>query len=117
MLLRPFLQANDPRAATICSRVMALTNGEVRTLWKQVQAEFADRHAKTREFLRRRFEQVRHNLPADAVTMHAEHWFRLYLHPTKPPPPPPKPAANLKDSSKRTEINKGEHKDVIGADK
>jgi predicted GH43/DUF377 family glycosyl hydrolase len=74
VLLRPFLLAHDSpgivpgaageRAFRICASVMALPESEVQTLWIQVQAEFGDRHAKTREFLKRRFEQVRPYLPA-----------------------------------------------------
>src|SRR5512137_2186345 len=65
VLLRPFLLPNDARARTICAQVMALPESEVRTLWEQVQAEFGERHAKTREFLRRRFEQARPCLRTD----------------------------------------------------
>jgi predicted GH43/DUF377 family glycosyl hydrolase len=59
VLLRPFLLPNEPRARKICAQVMALPEREVHTLWEQVQADFGERHAKTREFLRRRFEQAR----------------------------------------------------------
>lgn len=38
---------------------MALPESEVHQLWVQVQAEFGDRHAKTREFLLSRFELAR----------------------------------------------------------
>jgi predicted GH43/DUF377 family glycosyl hydrolase len=65
VLLRPFLLPNEPRARTICAQVMALPESEVRTLWMQVQAEFGERHSKTREFLRRRFEQARPCLSTD----------------------------------------------------
>jgi predicted GH43/DUF377 family glycosyl hydrolase len=65
VLLRPFLLPNEPRARTICAQVMALPESEVHTLWEQVQAEFGERHAKTREFLRRRFEQARPCLRTD----------------------------------------------------
>lgn len=65
VLLRPFLLPDEPRARTICAHVMALPEREVRALWKQVQAEFGERHAKTREFLRRRFEQARPCLRTD----------------------------------------------------
>jgi hypothetical protein len=60
------------------------------------------------------YEGMSHNLPADVVKMHAEHWFRLYMHPTQPPPAPPAPIKSLEDSTKRTSINAAEHKDVIG---
>jgi predicted GH43/DUF377 family glycosyl hydrolase len=65
VLLRPFLLPNEPRARTICDQVMALPESEVRTLWEQVQAEFGERHAKTREFLGRRFQQARPCLHTD----------------------------------------------------
>lgn len=59
VLLRPFLLPNEPRARAICAQVMALPEGEVRALWAQVRAEFGERHAQTREFLRRRCDQAR----------------------------------------------------------
>ena len=65
VLLRPFLLPNEPRARKICAQVMALPESEVHTLWERVQAEFGERHAKTREFLRRRFEQARPCLGSD----------------------------------------------------
>jgi len=65
VLLRPFLLPNDARARKICAQVMALPEREVHTLWAQVRAEFGERHAKTREFLRRRFEQARPCLRTD----------------------------------------------------
>ena len=64
VLLRPFLLPNDDRAFRISASVAALPESEVRTLWNQVRAEFGDRHARTREFLKHRFEQVRPGLPA-----------------------------------------------------
>jgi predicted GH43/DUF377 family glycosyl hydrolase len=65
VLLRPFLVPTDPRARRICAQVMALSEREVRALWEQVRTEFGERHAKTHEFLRQRFEQVRPYLPAN----------------------------------------------------
>ena len=59
VLLRPFLHVADPRAARICAQVMALTETEVGALWRQVDLEFGDRHARTCEFLKTRFEHVR----------------------------------------------------------
>jgi predicted GH43/DUF377 family glycosyl hydrolase len=59
VLLRPFLLPNDARARKICAQVMALSDDEVHALWERVQAEFGERHAKTIEFLQRRFEQAR----------------------------------------------------------
>src|SRR5512135_709637 len=60
VLARPLNLADDERARTICRRVMALPEPEVRALLAQVQAEFGDRHPETRAFLKRRFEAVRH---------------------------------------------------------
>lgn len=65
VLLRPFLLPNDERALRICACVTALPESEVQTLWDQVCARFGDRHAKTGEFLKRRFDQVRPFLPID----------------------------------------------------
>jgi predicted GH43/DUF377 family glycosyl hydrolase len=62
VLLRPFLLTDDSRAYRICAQVMALPESEVQRLWKEVQAEFGERHSKIHEFLRRRFELVRHCL-------------------------------------------------------
>ena len=46
----------------ICAQVLALPESEVHALWEEVKAEFGERHAKTDDFLRRRFEQVRPSL-------------------------------------------------------
>jgi predicted GH43/DUF377 family glycosyl hydrolase len=59
VLLRPFLLPTDRRALRICAHIIALSEREVVALWKQVQTEFGERHARTCEFLQRRFEQVR----------------------------------------------------------
>jgi len=59
VLARPFHPSNRQRAANIGAMVMALSESEVASLLQQVEAEFGDRHVKIREFLRRRFEQVR----------------------------------------------------------
>jgi len=59
VLARPFYPTNDQRAIRICTQVMALPESEVQTLLKQVHADFGERHLKIREFLRRRFDQVR----------------------------------------------------------
>ena len=59
VLARPFQPSNRQRAANIGAMVMALPEGQVGTLLEQVEAEFGDRHVKIREFLRRRFEQVK----------------------------------------------------------
>ena len=65
VLLRPFLLPSDPRAARICAQVMALPEAEVHALWQQVKMEFGERHAKTRDYLKTRFEQVRPCLQTD----------------------------------------------------
>ena len=65
VLLRPFLQPDDPRAARICAQVMALSETEVGTLWQQVRTEFGERHAKIGAFLKNRFQQVRPCLGVD----------------------------------------------------
>lgn len=64
VILRPFLRPEEPRARNICAQVINLPEAEVHSLWKQVQAEFGERHSQIREFLRRRFERVRLCLPA-----------------------------------------------------
>ncbi|HVM49883.1 MAG TPA: glycoside hydrolase family 130 protein [Candidatus Acidoferrum sp.] len=63
VLLRPFLGPLEPRATRICAQVMALPELEVHDLWQQVKMEFGSRHAKTRDFLQARFEQIRCCLP------------------------------------------------------
>ncbi len=65
VLMRPFNPTTDQRALKICARVMALTEADVVMLLDHVLAEFGERHLKTREFLRRRFEQVRPYLLTD----------------------------------------------------
>ena len=67
VLLRPFQPPSGMRAAALCAQVMALPEAEVRALWAQVKAEFGERHARTHEFLRERFEEARPCLPADAA--------------------------------------------------
>lgn len=57
-----------------------------------------------------------HNLPLDVVKMYAEHWFRLYMHPTQPPPPPPAKPKTPNDSAAQTQVNPTAHKDVVGAE-
>jgi predicted GH43/DUF377 family glycosyl hydrolase len=59
VLARPFYPPARQRASSICAHVRALPESEVRTLLVRVEGEFGDRHVKIREFLRRRFEQVR----------------------------------------------------------
>src|SRR5437879_4880069 len=65
VLARPFYPTTDERAIRICAQVMALPDGQVRDLLKEVEADFGERHIKIREFLRRRFHQVRSWLLTD----------------------------------------------------
>src|SRR5256886_997875 len=60
VLIRPFNLASGERIGKICAQVMALPESQVHTLLEEVQVEFGERHLKIREFLKRRFEQVRH---------------------------------------------------------
>ena len=59
VLARPFNLTSTQRVTKICAQVIALPENEVETLLEQVEAEFGERHVKIREFLRRRFYQVR----------------------------------------------------------
>lgn len=61
------------------------------------------------------YDNFAHNLPADVVRLYAEHWFHLYMHPTRPAPPTATRPADLHDSAKRTQINATEHEHVMGA--
>jgi len=65
VLLRPFLLPSAPRAVRICAQVMALPEAEIQVLWQQVKMEFGGRHARIRDFLKNRFEQVRPCLHTD----------------------------------------------------
>jgi predicted GH43/DUF377 family glycosyl hydrolase len=59
VLARPFHPSTRQRAANIGAMVAALPESDVVTLLEHVEAEFRDRHVKIREFLRRRFDQLR----------------------------------------------------------
>lgn len=69
------------------------------------------------------YEGFAHNLPRDIVKLYAEHWLRLYLHPTRPAPKAEAEApwgkagsstgAKVDDSVKRTQINAADHRQVI----
>jgi predicted GH43/DUF377 family glycosyl hydrolase len=59
VLIRPLHLASRQRAGRICAQVMALPENEVLRLLEQVETEFAERHVQIRQFLRRRFDQVR----------------------------------------------------------
>jgi hypothetical protein len=58
VLARPFRLMSDQRSVKISTRVMALSENEVRSLLEGVRAEFGDRQLKIDEFLRRRFDAV-----------------------------------------------------------
>ena len=62
------------------------------------------------------YEGFGHNLPLDVVKMYAEHWFRLYMHPTRPPPQTSAAPSTLPASAVRTQINAADHKKVLGAE-
>ncbi|MSU58790.1 MAG: hypothetical protein EXS35_11590 [Pedosphaera sp.] len=57
-----------------------------------------------------------HNLPADVVQEHAEHWFRLYLNPTNAPPTSATATTNLAQSVIRSQINAADHRGLTGAE-
>ncbi len=59
VLLRPFNPTTEQRFIKICARVLALAEGEVHALLKEVMAEFGDRHIEITRLLKRRFQQVR----------------------------------------------------------
>lgn len=61
------------------------------------------------------YEGFGHNLPRDVIRLYAEHWFRLYMHPSQPPPVAPAPPPSLTESASRTQINASDHRDVTGA--
>jgi len=65
VLVRPFNPTSEQRAFKISARVMSLSEEEVHALLEQVLAEFGERHLKTREFLKQRYEQVRQYLLTD----------------------------------------------------
>ncbi len=61
------------------------------------------------------YEGFGHNLPLDIVEMHAEHWFHLYMHPTREAPAARGGVPSLRESVRRTQINATDHQDVINA--
>jgi predicted GH43/DUF377 family glycosyl hydrolase len=69
VLARPLNLGSDERVGKICRRVLALPEPEVHALLEQVQAEFGNRHTKTRAFFKRRYDEVRHcGVPDDDLT-------------------------------------------------
>jgi predicted GH43/DUF377 family glycosyl hydrolase len=65
VLIRPFNPTSEQRVIKICARVMDLEEEEVSALLEQTLEEFGERHLTTRQFLKRRFEQVKHYLLTD----------------------------------------------------
>lgn len=63
VLARPFVPESAQRIARICALVLALPEAAVQELLSAVEAEFAERHVKMREFLLRRYEQIRPGIP------------------------------------------------------
>ncbi len=61
------------------------------------------------------YEGFGHNLPLDVVRLYTEHWFHLYMHPTRDAPSSGGAPRSLNDSVKRTQINAADHKDLIAA--
>src|SRR5438552_7938483 len=62
VLIRAFRLTSEQRVTNICARVMALTEEEVRSLLKEVLAEFAERHQQTRDLFMARYERVKKSL-------------------------------------------------------
>jgi predicted GH43/DUF377 family glycosyl hydrolase len=65
VLIRPFNVSTEERAIKICARAAVLPEEDVRLVLNKMLGEFNERHLQITEFLRRRFEQVRHWLPTD----------------------------------------------------
>ncbi len=62
------------------------------------------------------YEGFGHNLPPDVVKLHVEHWFRLYMHPTRPAPAPAVGPGSLPESAERTRINAAPQRSATGAE-
>ncbi len=65
VLLRPFNPPTEQRFIKICARVLALAEGDVHSLLREVMAEFGERHIEITRMLKRRFQQVRPYLLTD----------------------------------------------------
>src|SRR3954453_2840845 len=65
VVMRPFDPTSEHRFEKIIARVASLSEPEGDHLLEGVMREFRERHQKTREFLLRRFEQVRGHLLTD----------------------------------------------------
>ncbi len=65
VLFRPLEPAREERYLRIIARILALSETETQDQLKQVEKEFYARHQKVQHFFLKRFEQIRHHLPAD----------------------------------------------------
>ncbi len=65
VVIRPFEPTSEQRSEKIIARISSLSEEEVSRLLEEVMREFRERHQRTREFLLRRFEQVRRHLLTD----------------------------------------------------
>src|SRR5690606_34641723 len=66
VFFRPFELMSRERVIRILARVMSLTETEAERESAQVLHDFVGRHQRLRDFLLRRCEQVRNELPTDA---------------------------------------------------
>jgi len=62
VLFRPFYPTNDERALRIVTRVLALTDDEVKAQFDHVLSEFSERHRQLREWFLERWDEVRNLL-------------------------------------------------------
>jgi predicted GH43/DUF377 family glycosyl hydrolase len=65
VVIRPFDLANESRIERIIARVLTLSERKVESQLSAVMRDFGDRHQRTHDFLRNRFEQVRKYLLTD----------------------------------------------------
>ncbi len=65
VVIRPFDVGNDGRRERIIARVVALTEREAECQLTAVLRDFGERHPRTHDFLRTRYEQVRKHLLTD----------------------------------------------------
>lgn len=66
LIVKPFAPTEpNPRVVSIFSRVMMLSDEEVRAKLEEVLAEFDERHQRIRDIFAERFEQIRPLLPTD----------------------------------------------------
>jgi predicted GH43/DUF377 family glycosyl hydrolase len=65
VVMRPFEPTSEHRFEKIIARVSSLSEAEVDRMLEGVMRDFRARHQRTREFLLRRFDQVRNHLLTD----------------------------------------------------